>query len=60
MLRYLMGATLFGLIWASIAYTQQGISDPKQLLANVLVFIVIGTAICWLLSYIVKWFKDPK
>ena len=58
--RYILGATLFGLIWASIAYTQQGVDDPKQLKASVLVFIVIGSAICWVLSYIVKWFRDPK
>jgi len=55
-----MGATLFGLIWASIAYTQHGVDDPIQLIASVLVFIILGTAICWLLSYVVKWFRNQK
>ena len=60
MQRYLLGATLFGLIWASIAYTQQGVNDPVKLIAGVLVFVVLGTTICTLLSYVVEWFKNQK
>ncbi|MGY9019033.1 MAG: hypothetical protein ACKVHX_06145 [Alphaproteobacteria bacterium] len=60
MQRYILGATLFGLIWASIAYTQQGVNDPVKLIAGVLVFVVLGTTICTLLSYVVEWFKNQK
>jgi hypothetical protein len=60
MQRYILGATLFGLIWASIAYTQQGVNDPVKLIAGVLVFVVLGTTICTILSYVVKWFKNQK
>ena len=60
MQRYLLGATLFGLIWASIAYTQQGVTDPVKLIAGVLVFVILGTTICTLLSYVVQWFKNQR
>jgi hypothetical protein len=60
MQRYILGATLFGLIWASIAYTQQGVNDPVKLIAGVLIFVVLGTTICTLLSYVVEWFKNQK
>ena len=60
MQRYLLGATLFGLLWASIAYTQQGVDDPVKLIAGVLVFIVLGTLICTLLAHVVQWLKNQK
>ena len=58
MQRYILGATLFALLWASIAYTQQGITDPKKLVAMVLVFIVMGSILCWLLAKVIQWFKN--
>ena len=57
MQRYIFGATLFALLWATIAYTQQGITDPKKLVAMVLIFIVMGSILCWLLAKVIQWFK---
>ncbi|MEE2955349.1 MAG: hypothetical protein VX780_04385 [Pseudomonadota bacterium] len=58
MQRYILGATLFALLWATIAYTQQGITDIKKLVAMVLVFIVMGSILCWLLAKFIQWFKN--
>ena len=58
MQRYVLGATLFALLWATIAYTQQGITDLKKLVAMVLVFIVLGSILCWLLAKIIQWYKN--
>ena len=56
--RYVVGALLFALIWAAIAYTQQGVRDPKQLIAGVLLFFVLGSGLSWALTLIVKWLKN--
>ncbi len=60
MLRYATGALLFGLIWASIAYIRHGITDWRVLVANVLVFVVVGTLVCLLLSYVIKAIKGRQ
>jgi len=56
--RYVVGAFLFGLIWATIAYTQQGVREPKKLIAGVLVFFVLGTVLSWTLSKLITWFRN--
>ncbi len=58
--RYVVGALLFALIWAAIAFTQQGVRDPKQLLAGVLLFFVLGSGLSWVLTILVKWFRNRR
>jgi hypothetical protein len=60
MARYALGALLFGLVWASIAYIRHGITDFRVLAANVLIFVILGTAICWLIAFVIKWIKSHQ
>jgi len=58
--RYVVGALLFALIWATIAYTQQGMRDPKQLAIGVLLFFVLGSGLSWALSLLIKWLRNRR
>ena len=58
--RYVLGAFLFGLVWASIAYTQGHITDFQQLAIGVLVFVVVGSALSWGLARLLQWFRDRQ
>jgi hypothetical protein len=60
MLRYATGALLFGLIWASIAYIRHGITDWRVLAANVFVFVVVGTLVCLVVSYVINAIKSRQ
>ena len=58
--RYVVGAFLFGLVWASIAYTQGHITDLGRLAVGVVIFAVLGSALSWGLSRVLQYFKDRK
>jgi hypothetical protein len=58
--RYVVGAFLFGLIWAAIAYTQGHITDLQRLAVLVLLFGVLGSAISWVLTKALQWYKDRQ
>lgn len=58
--RYVVGAFLFGLVWASIAYTQGHITDIRQLAIGVLIFVVVGSALSWGLARLLQWYKSRK
>jgi hypothetical protein len=58
--RYVVGAILFGLIWATIAYTQQGVRDFGVLATGVLVIIVFGVAMGWGLRKAIIWFRTRR
>lgn len=58
--RYVVGAFLFGLIWATIAYTQQGITDFRQLGVGILVFVVFGSALGWAMRRAILWFRGRR
>lgn len=51
-------AFLFGLVWVSLAYFQNKITDWQQLLAGFLLFVVVGPALAWLVRVIVLWWKS--
>ncbi len=55
--RNLFIAFLFGLIWASIQYTQGRITDLRVLAINILVFMVAGGVLIWLVQLLVDWFR---
>lgn len=56
--RYVVGAFLFGLIWAVIAYTQGHITDLQRLAVLVLLFGVLGSALSWALTKALQWYKN--
>jgi len=56
--RYVVGAFLFGLIWATIAYTQGHITNLERLAILVLLFGVLGSVLSWALSKVLIWFKN--
>ena len=56
--RYVVGAFLFGLIWATIAYTQGHITNLEKLAILVLLFGVLGSVLSWALSKVLIWFKN--
>ncbi len=58
--RYVTGAFLFGLIWATIAYTQGHITDLQRLAVLFLLFGVMGSAISWALTRALNWYKNRK
>lgn len=58
--RYVVGAFLFGLIWASIAFTQGHITDFKRLAVGVLLFGILGSGISWALSKALNWYKNRQ
>ena len=58
--RYVVGAFLFGLIWAAIAYTQGHITNLERLAILVLLFGVLGSALSWALTKALNWYKDRK
>lgn len=60
MARYAGGALLFSFIYASIQYSQGNITDLKVLAAHIFVFVVLGTAICLLLSFVMKTIRNIK
>jgi hypothetical protein len=55
--RYVIGAFLFGLIWASIVYTQGKITDLGTLAILVLLFGIFGSALSWGLALLIAWYK---
>jgi len=57
--RYVTGALLFALIWAAIAYTQHG-WELKRLVGGVLAFLIVGSALSWLLTVILRWLKNRR
>ena len=58
--RYVAGAFLFGLVWATIVYTQGKITDFGQLAMLVLMFGVVGSALSWALARLLQWYKDRQ
>jgi hypothetical protein len=58
--RYVVGALLFGLIWVTIQYTQNHITDPKVLAAHLLVFVVLGSLLGWVLRIVLLWLKGRQ
>jgi len=56
--RYVVGAFLFGLIWAVISYANGNITDLQKLSVLVILFGVLGSAISWALSKALNWFKN--
>jgi hypothetical protein len=56
--RYVVGAFLFGLIWATIAYTQGHITNLQRLAVLVLLFGVLGSALSWGLTKLLTWYKN--
>ncbi len=59
-LRYLTVASCFALIWASIQYTQGRITDLTILAANMAIFVLFGTVLCWTVEKIVHWYRHRK
>ena len=60
MQRFVTVAFLFGLIWASIQYTQGRITDFKVLAVQVAVFVVLGAGLCWIVQKAVQWYRDRQ
>jgi hypothetical protein len=60
MQRYAGIAFLFALVWASIQYTQGRIMDFRVLGVTVLVFVVLGTVLCWGMEKLIRWFKQRR
>ena len=58
--RYVVGAFLFSLIWASIAYTQGHITDFRILLIGIVFFVIVGSLISWGLACLLRWYKDRQ
>ena len=56
--RYVVGAFLFALIWASIVYTQGKVTDLRSLAIMIVIFSVLGSALSWGLSKLIEWFKN--
>jgi Kef-type K+ transport system membrane component KefB len=58
--RYVVGAFLFGLVWASIVYTQGKITDLAQLSLMVLFFGIVGSALSWGLAWLLRWYRNRR
>ena len=58
--RYVVGAFLFGLIWAVIAYTQGHITNLQRLAILVLLFGILGSVLSWALTKALEWYKSRK
>jgi ABC-type Fe3+-siderophore transport system permease subunit len=56
--RYVVGAFLFGLIWAVISYTNGNIRDLEKLSILVILFGVLGSVLSWALSKALNWFNN--
>ncbi len=57
-LRYLTVAFCFALIWASIQYTQGRITDLAILATYMVVFVVLGSVLCWAVEKAVRWYRN--
>ncbi len=55
--RNIVVACCFGLIWASIQYTQGRITDWRILAVYLVVFVVVGAVLCWGVQELVNWYK---
>ena len=55
--RYLTVASCFALIWASIQYTQGRITNLAILATYMVVFVVLGSVLCWAMEKIVRWYR---
>jgi hypothetical protein len=58
--RYVVGAFLFGLVWASIVYTQGKITDLGELAILVLLFGIVGSALSWGLALLLRWYRNRR
>jgi len=56
--RYVVGAFLFGLIWASIVYTNGKVTDLGALAMGVMIIGVFGSALSWGLSKLIAWYRN--
>ena len=56
--RYVVGAFLFGLLWASIVYTRGKVTDFGDLAIGILFFVVFGSLLSWGLARLLRWYKD--
>ncbi|MDA0652902.1 MAG: hypothetical protein O3C49_06465 [Proteobacteria bacterium] len=56
--RYVTGAFLFGFIWAVITYFNGNITDLQRLAVLVILFGVLGSALSWILSKALAWYKN--
>lgn len=55
--RNLFIAFLFGLIWASIQYTQGRITDLRVLAINIVVFMIFGGLLILGVQTLVDWYR---
>ena len=60
MARYAGGALLFSFIYASIQYSQGNITNLTVLASHIIVFVILGTAICGLVSFVIKTIQKHK
>ncbi|MBT5048385.1 MAG: hypothetical protein HOM58_07770 [Rhodospirillaceae bacterium] len=58
--RYVIGALLFGLIYASIQWSEGRITDLRILSVHLLLFVVLGSALSWMLSKVLEWYKSRQ
>lgn len=58
--RYVAGAFLFGLVWATLVYTQGKVTDLGQLAMLVLMFGIVGSALSIGLALLLQWFKNRQ
>ena len=58
--RYVAGAFLFGLVWATLVYTQGKITDLGQLAMLVLMFGIVGSAVSVGLALLLQWLKNRR
>jgi hypothetical protein len=56
--RYVVGAFLFGLIWASIVYTNGKVTDLATLAVGALSIGVFGSALSWGLAKLLEWYRN--
>ena len=60
MVRYITVASCFALIWASIQYTQGRITDLAILATDMVVFVILGSVLCWTVEKIVHWIRNRR
>lgn len=58
--RNLLVAVCFGMIWASIQYTQGRITDLRVLAVYVAVFVVVGALLIWGVQTLVDWYRKRQ
>ena len=58
--RYVTGAILFALIWASIVYVNGTMTHLPTLAVMVLIFVVVGSVLSWVLTLIVNWLRNRR